>query len=143
MIPLLGNVVENKKFRPTNQEPKIIQEDCIQGFTSWLTNRCSGSRVGEDRRCRSPQLGISMTSQPRGYLSRALFHDPLRDLSREPSRDPSRSSPTNKSLEHDLRGRRRTSKKDQRYDPSTGIHTSRCSNPAALRRPERNATERN
>src|ERR1041385_5126968 len=41
---LLGNVVENKKFRPTNQEPKIIQEDCIQGSRSWLTNRCSGSR---------------------------------------------------------------------------------------------------
>src|SRR3954467_6803698 len=45
----------------------------------------------------------------------------------------------NESLELDLRGRRRTSKKDQRYDPSTGIHTSRCSNPAALRRPEKNA----
>ena len=32
MIPLLGNVVENKKFAPTQQEPKIIHEDCIQGL---------------------------------------------------------------------------------------------------------------
>ena len=29
---VLGNVVENKIFVPTNQEPKIIQEDCIQGL---------------------------------------------------------------------------------------------------------------
>src|SRR3954470_16591193 len=55
--------------------------------------------------------------------------------------------PTNKSLEQfprtDLRGRRRSSsKKDKSYDPSTGIHTSRSSNPAALRRPEKNATEK-
>src|ERR1041384_1653017 len=57
--------------------------------------------------------------------------------------------PTNESLDEfprtDLRGRRRrrcSSKKDQSYDPSTGIHTSRSSNPAALRRPEKNATEK-
>src|SRR3954463_15836799 len=100
MIPLLGNVVENKKFRPTNQEPKIIYEDCIQGFRSWLTNRCSGSRVGEDRRCRSPRLEISMTSQPRGYRSRVPSHDSLRDPSREQVRVSSRdqvprTSPSN------------------------------------------------
>src|SRR4051812_20961947 len=84
----VGKRSRKQKFRPTNQEPKIIQEDCIQGFRSWLTNRCSGSRVGEDRRCRSPQLGISMTSQPRGYRSL------------EPSRDlVPRTSPTNKLLE--------------------------------------------
>src|ERR1043165_2694242 len=100
---MLGNVVENKKFRPTNQEPKIIYEDYIQGFRSWLTNRCSGSRVGEVRWCRSPQLGISMTSQPRGYRSRVPSHDPLRDhsgssRSRSPTNSPS-IYPTNKSLE--------------------------------------------
>src|ERR1041385_9276688 len=85
---LLGNLVENKKFRPTNQEPKIIQDRLHTRFRSWLTNQCSGSRVGEDRRCRSPQLGISMTSQPRGYRSL------------EPSRDlVPRTSLTNKLLE--------------------------------------------
>src|ERR1041385_8340323 len=34
------------------------------------------------------------------------------------------------------------SKKGRRYDPSISIHTSRSSNPAALRRPEMNATEK-
>src|SRR4051812_34909 len=81
MIPLLGNVVENKKFRPTNQEPKIIQEDCIQGFRSWLTNRCSGSRVGEAR-------GRS------GSRSRKFSHEQV-----------PRSSPTDKS--HEQAPRRR------------------------------------
>src|SRR3954469_19455796 len=87
MIPLLGNIVENKKIRAYATSPKIIQEDYIQGFRSWLTNRCSGSRVGEDRQCRSPQLGISMTSQPRGYRSRVPSHDLLRDPPHDPSRD--------------------------------------------------------
>ena len=32
MIPLLGNVVENKKIVPTEQEPMIIKEDGIQGL---------------------------------------------------------------------------------------------------------------
>src|SRR3954469_12743623 len=96
----VGNVVE--KNRPTNQEPKIIQEDCIQGFRSWLTNRCSGSRVGEDRWCRSPQLGISMTSQPRGYRSCVPSHDPLRDPSHDLSREQvPRTSPSNKISEEE------------------------------------------
>ena len=78
MIPLLGNVAR------TQDHPWRLHTS----FRPWLTNRCSGSRVGEDRRCRSPQLGISMTSQPRGYRSL------------EPSRDlVPRTSPTNKFLE--------------------------------------------
>src|SRR3954468_10627160 len=90
----VGKRSRKQNFRPTNQEPKIIQEDCIQGFRSWLTNRCRGSRVVEDRRCRSPQLGISMTSQPRGYRSL----EPSRDLVQ-------RASPTNKILEEGSKAR--------------------------------------
>src|SRR3954465_16073150 len=52
--------------------------------------------------------------------------------SRTPTNSPSNRSPR----------RRSSSKKDQSYDPSTGIHTSRSSNPAALLRPEKNATEK-
>src|SRR3954465_6886501 len=52
--------------------------------------------------------------------------------SRTPTNSPSNRSPR----------RRSSSKKYQIYDPSTGIHTSRSSNPAALRRPEKNATEK-
>src|SRR3954466_6825982 len=80
---MLGNVVENKKIRPTNQEPKIIQEGCIQGFRSWLTNRCSGSRVGEAR-------GRS------GRRSRKFSHEQALD---ESHKKVSRSSPTDKSHE--------------------------------------------
>ena len=58
MIPLLGNVVENKK----NRAYVAITQDHLwrlhTRFRSCLTNRCSRSRVGEDRWCRSPQLGI-------------------------------------------------------------------------------------
>src|ERR1041384_5052435 len=61
------------------------------------------------------------------------------DLPRTVPRSIPRASPSNRSPR---RRRRSSSKKDQRYDPSTGIHTSRCSNPAALRRPEKNATEK-
>src|ERR1041385_3520496 len=89
MIPLLGNVVENKNFRPMNQEPKIIQEDCIQGFRSWLTNRCSGSRVGEAR-------GRS------GSRSCKFSHEQSLDQSHE---QVPRSSPTDKS--HEQAPRRR------------------------------------
>src|ERR1041385_203680 len=56
-----------KKIRPTNQEPKIIQEDCIQGFRSWITNRCSGRRVDEAG----------------GSRSRDASHDPSHDLPHE------------------------------------------------------------
>src|SRR3954469_25333154 len=52
-----------------------------------------------------------------------------------------RTSPSNRSPRR-RRRRRSSSKKDQSYDPSTGIHTSRSSNPAALRRPKKNATEK-
>src|SRR4051812_44554377 len=52
------------------------------------------------------------------------------DLRRTVPRSIPRASPSNRSP----RRRRSSSKKDQSYDPSTGIHTSRCSNPAALRR---------
>src|SRR3954470_4395217 len=86
---LLGNVVENKKIRPTNQEPKIIQEDCIQGFRSWLTNRCSGSRVGEARGCS-------------GSRSLKFSHEQSLDQSHE---QVPRSSPTDKS--HEQAPRRR------------------------------------
>src|SRR4051812_2592848 len=61
------------------------------------------------------------------------------DLQRIVPRSIPRTSPSNRSP----RRRRSSLKKDQRYDASTSIHTSRCSNPAALRRPEKNATERN
>src|ERR1041385_8331733 len=64
---LLRNVVENKKFRPTNQEPKIIQEDCIQGFRSWLTNGCSGRRVGEASGRSGSNRSRSPTNSPSIY----------------------------------------------------------------------------
>src|SRR3954463_6767382 len=60
------------------------------------------------------------------------------DLPRTVPRYIPRTSPSNRSP----RRRRSSSKKDQSYDPSTGIHTSRSSNPAALRRPEKNTTEK-
>src|SRR3954469_8190178 len=61
------------------------------------------------------------------------------DIPRTVPRSIPRTSPSNRSLR---RRRRSSSKKDQSYDPSTGIHTYRSSNPAALRRPEKNATEK-
>src|ERR1041385_3063179 len=99
-----------------NQDPKIIQERWHTRLRPLLTNGCSGRRVDEAG----------------GSRSRDASHDPSDDLSHE--RIP----------RTDLRGRRRrsSSKKDQRYDPSTDIQTSRSSNPAALRRPEKNATEK-
>src|ERR1041385_5304212 len=99
-----------------NQDPKIIQERWHTRFRPLLTNGCSGRRV----------------DKAGGSRSRDASHDPSHDLSHE--RIP----------RTDLRGRRRkiSSKKDQSYDPSTGIHTSHSSNPAALRRPEKNATEK-
>src|ERR1041384_541681 len=59
------------------------------------------------------------------------------DLPRTVPRSIPRTSPSNRTP----RRRRSSSKKDQSYDPSTGIHTSHSSNPAALRHPEKNATE--
>src|SRR4051812_11064142 len=60
------------------------------------------------------------------------------DLPRTVPRYIPRTSPSNRSR----RRIRSSSKKDQSYDPSTGIQTSRSSNPAALHRPEKNATEK-
>src|ERR1043165_4919525 len=114
MIPLLGNVVENKKFRAYESRSQDHPRKIAYKVRPLLTNSCSGRRVGEAR-------GRSGSSR-----------------SRSPTNSPS-IYPTNKSP----RRKRSSSKKDQRYDPSIGIHTSRCSNPAALRRPEKNATERN
>src|SRR3954463_13049864 len=51
-------------------------------------------------------------------------------------------NPTNSPSNRSPRRRSSSSKKDQSYDPSTGIHTSRSSNPEALRRLEKNATDK-
>src|SRR3954470_635201 len=112
---MLGNVVE-KKIVPTNQDPKIIQERSHTRFRPILTNGCSGRRVGE-------AVNVVEVVEV--------------DLPRTVPRSIPRTSPSNRSP---IR-RRSSSKKDQSYDPSTGIHTSRSSNPAALRRPEKNTTE--
>src|SRR4051812_38333401 len=88
---------KQKKFVHTKQDPKIIQERWHTRFRPLLTNDCSGRRVDEAG----------------GSRSRNASHDPSHDLSLK--RIP----------RADLRGRRRSSsKKDQCYDPSTGIHTS-------------------
>src|SRR3954469_3611764 len=54
------------------------------------------------------------------------------DLPRTVPRFIPRTSPSNRSP----RRRRSSSMKDQSYDPSTGIHMSRYSNPVVLRRPD-------
>src|SRR3954466_12802225 len=117
MIPLLGNVVEIKNFVPTNQDPKINQERSHTRFSPLLTNGCSGRRVGEAGGCSGSSRSRSPTNSPSIY-------------------------PTNKSLEQISEKKKKLLEKDQSYDPSTGIHTSRSSNPAALRRPEKNATKK-
>ena len=68
MIPLLGNIVENKKF--TTYE-SFTQDRLCKMHTRFRS--CSHQRsveevdVDEERWCRFPQLG--QTSQPRGYQS--------------------------------------------------------------------------
>src|SRR3954470_24959814 len=79
MAMVLGNVLENKKFVPTNQDPKILQERWHTRFRPLLTNGCSGRRVGE--------VG--------GSRSRDASHDPTHDLSHEQI---PRSIPSNRSL---------------------------------------------
>src|ERR1041384_2457690 len=121
MIPLLGNVVENKKKSCLRIKiPRSSKKDGIQGL-----GHCSPTVAAEEELMKrvKVELVMHLTIRPTIY-------------------------PTNESLDQFprtyLQGRRRrsSSKKDQRYDPSTGIHTSRSSNPAALRRPEKNATEK-
>src|SRR3954468_17455226 len=44
---IVGKGSRKQKFRPTNQDPKIIQERWHTRFRPFLTNGCSGRRVGE------------------------------------------------------------------------------------------------
>src|SRR3954469_9466232 len=64
MITLLGNVVENKNFVPTNQDPKIIQERWHTRFRPLLTNNCSGRKVGEARGRSGSSRSRSRTNSP-------------------------------------------------------------------------------
>src|SRR3954468_10012763 len=120
MFPLilLGNVVENKKTCLRNKIPRSSKKDRIQGL-----GQCSPTVAAEEELVKRVDV-VEVVEV---------------DLPRTVPRSIPRTSPLNKSP----RRRRSSSKKDQRYDPSTGIHTSRWSNPAALRRPEKNATEKN
>src|ERR1041385_8460115 len=119
MIPLLGNVVENKKNSCLRIKiPRSSKKDGIQGL-----GHCSPTVAAEEELMKRVEVDLVMhlTICPTIY-------------------------PTNESLEQfprtDLRGRRSSSEKDQRYDPSISIHTFRSSNPATLRRPEMNAAEK-
>src|SRR4051812_8723450 len=67
MIPLLGNVVENKKIVPTNQDPKINQERSHRRFRPLLTNGCSGRRVGEAGGRSGSSRSRSPTNSPSIY----------------------------------------------------------------------------
>src|ERR1044071_5312456 len=49
MIPLFGNVVENKKFRAYESRSQDHPRKIAYMFRSLLTNDCSGRRVGEAR----------------------------------------------------------------------------------------------
>src|ERR1043165_7088660 len=100
-----------------NQDPKIIQERCHTRFRPLLSNGCSGRRLVK-------RVDIVEVVEA--------------DLPRTVPRSIPRTSPSNRSP----RRISSSSKKDQSYDPSTGIHTSRSRNPAALRHPDKNATEK-
>src|SRR4051812_45597803 len=71
MIPLLRNVVENKKIVSTNQDPKIIQERWHTRFRPLLTNDCSGRRVYEadGSRSRNASHDLSHERIPRAIPS--------------------------------------------------------------------------
>src|SRR3954464_6787869 len=118
MIPLLGNVVENKN-NPClrNKIPRSSKKDRIQRL-----GHCSPTVAAEEELVKRVDV-VEVVEV---------------DLPRTVPRSIPRTSPSNRSP----RRRRSSSKKDQSYDPSTGIHTSRSSNPVALRRPEKNATEK-
>src|SRR4051812_35464459 len=97
--------------------PRSSKKDCIQGL-----GHCSPTVAAEEELVKKVDV-VEVVKV---------------DLPRTVPRTIPRTSPSNRSP----RRRRRSSKKDQSYDPSTGIHTSRSSNPAALRRPEKSATEK-
>src|SRR3954466_12662402 len=117
MISLLGNVVENKKIVPTNQDPRSSKKDRIQ-----CLGHCSPTVAAEEELVKWVDV-VEVVEV---------------DLPRTVPRSIPRTSPSNRSP----RRRRSSSKKDQSYEPTTSIHTSRSSNPAALRRPEKNASEK-
>src|SRR3954462_3111356 len=118
MIPLLGNVVEiKKKLCLRIKIPRSSKKDGIQGL-----GHCSPTVAAEEELVKRVDLVEVVEA----------------DLPRTVPRSIPRTSPSNRSL----RRRRSSSKKDQSYDPSTGIHTSCSSNPAALRRPEKNTIEK-
>src|ERR1041385_3955802 len=104
MIPLLGNVVEKQKNACLRIKiPRSSKKDGIQGL-----GHCSPTVAAEEELMKRVEVDLVMRLMIRPTIY-----------------------PTNESLEQfprtDLRGRRRrsSSKKDQSYDPSTGIHTSR------------------
>src|ERR1041385_7993795 len=117
MIPLLGNVVENKKKLCLRIKiPRSSKKDGIQGL-----GHCSPTIAAEEELVKLADV-VEVVEV---------------DLPLTVPRSIPRTSPSNRSPR-----RRSSSKKDQSYDPSTGIHTSRSSNPAALRRPDMSATEK-
>ena len=106
--------------------PRSSKKDCIQGLGHF-----------------SPTVAAEEELVKLADVVEVVEVDLPRTVPRSIPRTVPRSVPRTSPLNRSPRRRRSSSKKDQRYDPSTGIHTSRCSNPAALRRPEKNATERN
>src|ERR1041385_6982661 len=100
MIPLLGNVVENKKNSCLRIKiPRSSKKDGIHGL-----GHCSPTVAAEEELMKRVEVDLVM---------RLTIHPTI--------------YPTNESLEQfprtDLRGRRRrsSSKMDQSYVPSTGI----------------------
>ena len=53
MYSVLGNVAENKNIRHLRSNHPRSSMKMHTRFRSCLTNRCSESRVGDDRSCRS------------------------------------------------------------------------------------------
>src|SRR3954470_24673675 len=117
MIPLLANVVEFKISCLRNENPRSSKIYCIQGL-----GHCSPTVAAKEELVKRVDV-VELVEA---------------DLPRTVPRSIPRTSPSNRSP----RRRRSSSEKDQSYDPSTGIHTSRSCNPAALRHPEKNATEK-
>src|ERR1041385_5373619 len=113
---LLGNVVENKNFGLRIKNPRSSKKIAYK-----VLGHGSPTVAAEEELVKRVDI-VEVVEV---------------DLPRTVPRSIPRKSPSNRSTR-----RRNSSKKDQSYDPSTGIHTSHSSNPAALRRPDMSATEK-
>ena len=69
---------KTKNFRPTHQPRTTMETAYMVWSFSLPTRSAAGSRVDDDRRCRSPQLGFT-TSQPRGCIPSSAPRTALRE----------------------------------------------------------------